>query len=518
MAHAIDLSLKKIIRQRYIDGTLVRNALARELQITRGTVMKYELECREVEKRYPYKLNNLGFWIRKKFLPHKRLQKYHELMKVIADLVDRSTMSYISALNLWPEYRKLCPGGYLLGAFAKNLKAWRLANNISVYHHRRVREIAPGEFLELKKWSNCFERKKWQRATIILESFQGKNVHDTAEKVDLDVPIVLKWIDIFKEQGIKGLTDRPYTLNPERKEVIKTKQANISKLIHESPRLHGLNRTSWTLELLTLKYKEIYKQSITPATISVHLHLLGYGYRKSRERITSPDAQFREKVDHIKNILANLKEEEKFFSIDEFGHFAIKLKGGWSHVKRDEQVIIPQKQKKRGIILMTAALEISTNQLTHFYSREKNTGEMIKLIGILMQQYQSASRLYISWDAAAWHRSNKLNEKIAEWNNADYLKKNKSPVIELAPLPSSAQFLNLIESVFSGMARAIIHNSNYKDVDDCKGAIDRYMEERNAHFRKNPHRAGKYLWGLEKIKPVFDEANNCKTRVRLRKD
>jgi len=36
-----------------------------------------------------------------------------------------------------------------------------------------------------------------------------------------------------------------------------------------------------------------------------------------------------------------------------------------------------------------------------------------------------------------------------------------APRIELAPLPSGAQFLNVIESVFSGMARAVVHNSDY---------------------------------------------------------
>jgi hypothetical protein len=36
------------------------------------------------------------------------------------------------------------------------------------------------------------------------------------------------------------------------------------------------------------------------------------------------------------------------------------------------------------------------------------------------------------------------------------------PTVETAPLPSGAQFLNVIESVFSGLARSIIHNSDYK--------------------------------------------------------
>ena len=74
----------------------------------------------------------------------------------------------------------------------------------------------------------------------------------------------------------------------------------------------------------------------------------------------------------------------------------------------------------------------------------------------------------------------------------------------------AAQFLNVIESVFSGMARAIIHNSDYKSVDDAKAAIDRYLEERNAHFRQHPRRAGNKIWRLEREPAAFSEANNCK--------
>ena len=62
-------------------------------------------------------------------------------------------------------------------------------------------------------------------------------------------------------------------------------------------------------------------------------------------------------------------------------------------------------------------------------------------------------------------------------------------------MPASSQFLNVIESVFSGMSRAIIHNSNYASMDDAKDAIDRYFASRNEHFRKTPKRAGDWIWG-----------------------
>jgi hypothetical protein len=80
----------------------------------------------------------------------------------------------------------------------------------------------------------------------------------------------------------------------------------------------------------------------------------------------------------------------------------------------------------------------------------------------------------------------------------------------LARFPSSAQFLNVIESVFSGLAKVVIHNSDYPDLDSCMYAIDRNFSERNEHFQKNPRKAGKKIRGKENMKPEFSELNNCK--------
>ena len=118
--------------------------------------------------------------------------------------------------------------------------------------------------------------------------------------------------------------------------------------------------------------------------------------------------------------------------------------------------------------------------------------------------------MYFSWDAASWHASKSLYNNVAEINRPEYRKEHNSPLVKLAPLPSSAQFLNVIESIFSGMARAIIHNSNYQSVSECKSAIDLYFKERNQAFKMNPKRAGNKIWGKERVPPVFSEYNNCK--------
>ena len=60
------------------------------------------------------------------------------------------------------------------------------------------------------------------------------------------------------------------------------------------------------------------------------------------------------------------------------------------------------------------------------------------------------------------------------------------------------------------MARAIIHNSDYKTMDEAKAAINRYFKERNSHFKQCPQRAGQKIWRKEREPAEFSEANNCK--------
>jgi hypothetical protein len=67
-----------------------------------------------------------------------------------------------------------------------------------------------------------------------------------------------------------------------------------------------------------------------------------------------------------------------------------------------------------------------------------------------------------------------------------------------------------LASVFSGMARAIIHNSDFQSADAAKGAIDGHFENRNEHFRKYPKRAGRKIWGAERVQSEFLDSNNCK--------
>jgi len=332
-----------------------------------------------------------------------------------------------------------------------------------------------------------------------------------SSKLEKSPRIVKRWIGDYLNGGMEALrVKRRNRYGPVRIARIKQRRDRIIALLHETPQIHGINRTSWSLKTLAQAFEKQYGESIGKSTLSEYVKSEGYTFRKARRVLTSPDPTYREKLEEITRVLSNLRDDEKFFSVDEFGPFSVKMRGGVALTPKGTARVVPQRQRSKGRLIVTAALELSTNQITHFYSEKKNTDEMIKLLGVLLRQYSSQRCLYLSWDAASWHISTKLTECVCEVNHAAERARGGVPIVKLMPLPSSAQFLNVIESVFSGMAKAILHNSDYPSTDDCRTAIDRYFAERNEAYRRNPRRAGNTIWGKELVQPCFAPSNNCK--------
>jgi hypothetical protein len=56
----------------------------------------------------------------------------------------------------------------------------------------------------------------------------------------------------------------------------------------------------------------------------------GYRWKQARVTLTSVDPNYREKLAAIRATLSNLADDEAFFSIDEFGPFAVKTRAGRS--------------------------------------------------------------------------------------------------------------------------------------------------------------------------------------------
>lgn len=346
-----------------------------------------------------------------------------------------------------------------------------------------------------------------RRAQAIIFRGCGISVAAIMRVLMLGRNTIKRYLRMYNESGVGGLLS-PTKRRKTKKENDPLYREQILAAIHAPPSQYGFNRTSWTIQLLKTALKQ-KGHIIGKNNLSRAIKASGYKMWKAKEVLTSNDPTYKEKLEAITRILSNLGPKERFFSIDEFGPFAVKERGGRRFVRHDEFPTVPQFQKSKGSLIVTAALELSTNQVTHFYSTRKNSTEIIKMARMLVDQYAGCDTIYLSWDHASWHSSKELLAEISAMNNAE--KRNSTaPIIKIAPLPARSQFLNVIESVFSGMAAAIIENSNYGSIADASNAIDRYFSERNEYYWAHPKRAGNKIWGKERVPAIFKEGQNCK--------
>jgi transposase len=349
------------------------------------------------------------------------------------------------------------------------------------------------------------------RALIVSRVLEdGESPSGVAEAFRVSRRTVQKWLRRFREFGPAGLVDRSSApISKPRKQLQPGSDLNtaVVSLLHAPPSEYGFNRTSWRMRDL----KTVLDQQGKTATLNnirASIRSTGFKWKRARIALTSTDPTYRTKLDAIQHTLTHLSGDEAFFSIDEMGPVAVKMRAGRSLQASNQVRTIPQWQRSKGSFILSAALELTRNRVTWFFSEKKNTDETLRLLDLLRKHYTRYGRLFVTWDAAPWHDSARLWETLATWNTG--ARSGCGPSIEVLPLPSSSQFLNVIESVFSGVARAVLHNSDYASLESAQQAVARYLDDRNATYAANPRPAGKLIWGKERVPPVFNESNNCK--------
>src|SRR5262249_9124163 len=141
---------------------------------------------------------------------------------------------------------------------------------------------------------------------------------------------VFKWVGRFRAEGAAGLKDRssrPHRIALCHLQPGKELSDIVFALLHTPPRDSGFNRTTWRLADLNSAL-QAQAVSTTRNNLSAVIKQAGYRWKKARVTLTSADPLYREKVEDIREVLSSLEDDEAFFSIDEFGPFAVKTRGG----------------------------------------------------------------------------------------------------------------------------------------------------------------------------------------------
>lgn len=245
--------------------------------------------------------------------------------------------------------------------------------------------------------------RDWASTMAVIARARGISAREVGAFVDVCPRTVRKRCTVHAAGGASALYSRRPRAN--RRVADETLKDAIFALLHEPPSLHGINRTSWIMPELSrvLAFKG------HPAglhTIRAIVKAAGYRWRKARVVLTSQDPDYVMKLEAVQAILSGLSADEAFFSIDEFGPFSIRMRQGVMLEEPGPHRVVPQHQRSKGSLIMTAALELSANQITHFYSRKKNTEEMIRLnLSRMPGSGHACPAPSTRWNSASGHAS-----------------------------------------------------------------------------------------------------------------
>ena len=93
-------------------------------------------------------------------------------------------------------------------------------------------------------------------------------------------------------------------------------QSVVSKTLHEPPSVYGINRTTWTINLLTSTINQGSSGldfKVTRSNVSHAIRAMGYRFKKTREVLTSNDPNYKEKLAKITRTLQRLGPADRFF-------------------------------------------------------------------------------------------------------------------------------------------------------------------------------------------------------------
>src|SRR5437588_2397444 len=217
----------------------------------------------------------------------------------------------------------------------------------------------------LVRFTNASRARDRKKALAVLAYQKGIPAAFISEFLGLTLQTAKRYFKTFREHGVTTLFSRERAVI-KKKDRPEYAEALFSTL-HSPPSTHGINRTSWQVNDL----HRVLAQNGFPMSrqsIRAILKKSGYKWRKARRVLTSKDPEYRQKVERITSILQGIGPNERFFSLDEYGPFHITRKVGSRLVAPGEDNSVPQWQKSKGCLIVTAALELCSNQVTHFYS------------------------------------------------------------------------------------------------------------------------------------------------------
>jgi transposase len=160
-----------------------------------------------------------------------------------------------------------------------------------------IRSLTAAEREQLHAGLRSADAFTLRRCQILLASASGQRPRHLASNLGCSAGTVRNAIAAFHAQGVACLRQKSSRPKAARPLLDPTHHGALYLLLHQSPRLAGKPRSTWTLALLG---QVCHERGWTPRPLSIEairhaVERLGVSWRRAKHWITSPDPAYARK-------------------------------------------------------------------------------------------------------------------------------------------------------------------------------------------------------------------------------
>jgi len=323
-------------------------------------------------------------------------------------------------------------------------------------------QLDPKERDCLQQWKNntTTEQRLSRRASIIVMLSEGKTVAEVASQCNTSRQSVWKWRRRFLADGVEGLYDSPREGRPRMYGDEKEKE-----IVSATLRVPEVE-THWSARRLA--------SEVGVSHMTVHRIWKRYDLQPHRVETFkySKDPQLVEKITDIVGLYLHPPEGALVLCVDE--------KTQIQALDRTQPMLplrpgLPARQthdyQRNGTTSLFAALDIATGKVVGRCKKRHRHQEFLSFLRLLNRQYPKRE-VHLVMDNYSTHK----HEKVKEWFD-------RHPRFHLHFTPTSASWMNQVETWFSILTSQRIRRGSFRNVRELMTNITMYIDKWNENAR-----------------------------------
>jgi putative transposase len=276
---------------------------------------------------------------------------------------------------------------------------------------------------------------------------------------------VARWKQRFAQGGLEAVLGKPRGRQP------RLGAAWVSVVVNWvsqwTPRAFGLWRSRWCCAAVVFLLWQHYRLVVSPETIRRRLHQAGLVWRRPRPVLERRDPEFAEKMQHLRQLLRELPDDETVVFEDEVDvNLNPKIGSMWMFRGRQAEVVTPGDHDK---CYLAGSLDWRTGHLWTSYGPHRNGELFVRHLHDLRRRLRRYRKIHVICDNAKFHHHCwKVWEFVARYGHR----------VVLHFLPKYAPQCNPLERVWWHLHEEITRNHRCRSLEELIGLVIGWLENR----------------------------------------